>query len=154
MKINTNKQLEYIITIHKPSKRKYKNPKTQQHLATRCLWWGVHLTRGQCNWSSNTLGHKISLGVNLTRGQPNWSSNTWSLDVSGGTLTRDQPDWSLTDGSTSDQRSSWPEDLTKISTQFEASQMGGTSDQRSAWPEDLTKMSTWPEAWPIGGPSD
>ena len=62
---------------------------------------GVHLTRGQPDWSSNPLVHKMSLprgyiwpevnlstvvtclakgflsqGVHLTRGQPDWSSNT------------------------------------------------------------------------------
>ena len=38
MKINTNKQPEYIISICKPSKRKYKDPKTQ-HGVRR--WWYI-----------------------------------------------------------------------------------------------------------------
>ena len=81
---------------------------------------------------------------------------------------------SLLEG-TSDQRSGWPEDLTKMSPDPMPHLLGvhhikgqpdlkiwhkyqpdqrlmyrGTSDQWSAWPKDLTKISTWLEATPTG----
>ena len=99
---------------------------TQSHL-TR----GEHLTRGQPDWSSNTLGHKVSLplwgviwpdvnltkvvthlanrclcqAVPLTRGQPDQSTNTLGNKISllGVHLTRDPINWSS---------NTWPQDVT------------------------------------------
>ena len=35
--------------------------KVVTHLATRCLWQGVHLTRGQPDQSSKTFDNKMSV---------------------------------------------------------------------------------------------
>ena len=133
---------------------------------TKASSWGVHLTRGQPDWSCNMLCHKMSLlggtsdqrsvlhkawqnvnltwslilGVYLTRGQPDWSSNTLGhkMSLPGGYI------WlkvSLT------QRSDKNVNLTQSLTY-----------EGSIWPKvSLTqrsdKMPTWPKA-SLRGPSD
>ena len=81
---------------------------------TQSLIWGDVWTNVNLTQSSSTLGHKISLprGVHLAKGQPD---PVW-------------PNVSLT----------------------QSLILGGTSDHRSTWPKDLTKMSTWLEASSVG----
>ena len=58
------------------------------HLARRCPL-GVHLTRGQPDWSSNTLGHKMSLWgyvwpkVSLTQKSDKNFNLTWNHTMGG-----------------------------------------------------------------------
>ena len=74
--------------------------------------WGVHLARGQPDWGINTLGHKMSLGGKYVEPKVNLSAVVTHLAT--------RCHW---------QGSFWP---------------------KSTWPKDLTKLSTQPKASPIG----
>ena len=54
------------------------------HLSTICLCLGVHLTTGQPDWSSNTLGHKMSLPgedqVDILFNSQSASSHNWPVN--------------------------------------------------------------------------
>ena len=118
---------------------------------------GVHLTWGQPDWSSNTLGYKMSLPVGYVWSDVNWTevvthlaTNCLCLEVH---LSKGKPD------PKSDQMSTWPKasfwgvHLTRGQPDWSSNTLatrclcwGNTSNWRSAWPKDLTKMSTWTKA--------
>ena len=94
------------------------------------------------DWSSNTLGHKMSLlGICLTKGQPGWSSNTLGhkMSLPGGYI---RPEVSLTELVThlATRCLSWAYVWPKVNLAEVVTHLAikclcqeGTSDQRSTW---------------------
>ena len=151
-KVSLTQSLTKCQPDQKPDPVGYNWPKVSltKDLTKMSTWlkawsWGVHLTKDQPDpkiWQKCQSDPKTHLqGVHLTKGHPDLKSDqmsTWPKAWSRGT---------------SDQRSAWPEDLTKMSTWPKDSSMRGY-----IWPKinlsQSDQMSTWPKAWSWGFTSD